>query len=257
MRHAVALALLLGAVALPARAGLFDDAEARKQIDQLRDEVRSKYTEHDGRVLKLEAAARGQIELQNQIEALRAELARLRGQLEVVTNDLEQAQKRQRDFYVDLDTRLRKLETPVIADAAQSAPAAAASAPPPVDTAAETHDYEAALNLFRAGKAKEAAAGFLAFIKAYPQSNFLPSAQFWAANALYDTHEVARAADLYGKVAEGAPDDPRAPDALLGLSNCQLTLGDKKGARASLEKILAKYSSSPAAQTAKQRLGKK
>lgn len=242
----IALAMLLGAVALPARAGLFDDDIARKQIESVR-------IDHENRLEKLEASARGQIELANQIEALKQELAKLRGQMEVLTNDLDQAQKRQRDFYVDLDTRLRKFETAAVApDASQSAPAA-----PVADPANETHDYEAALNLVKAGKNKDAAAAFIAFTKAYPKSSFLPSANFWAASALYQQREVAEAARYYGKTADGWPDDARAPDALLGLSNCQTELGDKKGARASLEKIVSKYPSSPAAQTAKQRLGKK
>lgn len=245
MRRAVALLLLTGAV-LPARAGVFDDDVARKQIESVRIDV-------DNRLQKLEASARGQIELANQIEALKQDIAKLRGQIEVMANDLDQAQKRQRDFYVDLDTRLRKFETAAVApDAAANAPAA-----PAADPANETRDYEAALNLVKAGKNKEAAAGFIAFTKAYPKSSFLPSANFWAASALYQQHEVADAAKYYAKTAEGWPDDARAPDALLGLSNCQAELGDKKGSRASLEKIVAHYPSSPAAHTAKQRLGKK
>lgn len=251
MQRAVVLALLLGAAAFPARAGLFDDTEARKQIEDLR----GRFTEQEGRVQKLEAAARGQIELQNQIEALRADIARLRGQLEVITNDLEQAQKRQRDFYVDLDTRLRKFEAAAIVEVEGAPPTAAST--PAVDPAAETRDYEAALNLLKAGKNKEAATAFLAFVKAYPSSSFVVSAQFWAASSLYQTHEVAKAAELFAKVAETMPDDARAPEALLGLSSCQNELGDKRGARATLEKIVSKYPSSPAAQTARQRLGKK
>ncbi|MCX9154759.1 tol-pal system protein YbgF [Niveibacterium sp. 24ML] len=241
--RAIVLALMLGAVALPARAGLFDDDVARKQIEALR-------VDHENRLQKLEASARGQIELANQIESLKQEIAKLRGQIEVLTNDLDQSQKRQRDFYVDLDTRLRKFETvAVAAEGGDAAPAA--------DPANETRDYEAALNLVKAGKNKEAAAAFIAFTKAHPKSSFLPSANYWAASALYQQREIAEAVKYYGKTADTWPDDARAPDALLGLSNCQAELGDKKGARASLEKIVSRYPSSPAAQTAKQRLGKK
>jgi tol-pal system protein YbgF len=52
----------------------------------------------------------GVIQLMNQIDAQQAEIGRLRGQLEVLSNGLENAQKRQRDMYVDLDTRLRRIE---------------------------------------------------------------------------------------------------------------------------------------------------
>jgi tol-pal system protein YbgF len=55
-------------------------------------------------------ANRGIVQLLNQVEALNGELSRLRGQIEVLTNDISNAQKRQRDMYVDLDTRLRRIE---------------------------------------------------------------------------------------------------------------------------------------------------
>ena len=53
---------------------------------------------------------RGVVQLLNQVEALNGELNRLRGQIEVLANDVNNAQKRQRDMYVDLDTRLRRIE---------------------------------------------------------------------------------------------------------------------------------------------------
>ena len=53
---------------------------------------------------------RGVIELMNQVEAVNVELKRLRGELEVLTNTLDNAQRRQKDMYLDLDTRLRRLE---------------------------------------------------------------------------------------------------------------------------------------------------
>lgn len=52
----------------------------------------------------------GVIELMNQVESLNAELNRIRGELEVINNGLENAQRRQRDMYLDLDTRMRRLE---------------------------------------------------------------------------------------------------------------------------------------------------
>ena len=55
-------------------------------------------------------ANRGVVQLLNQVEALNGELNRLRGQMEVLSNDITNAQKRQRDMYVDLDTRLRRME---------------------------------------------------------------------------------------------------------------------------------------------------
>lgn len=247
--------ILLGALSMPACAGLFDDDEARARIEQLRNQTNS-------RLENLESTQRNQLEFSNQIEALRAELAKLRGQVEVLTFDLESAQKRQRDFYVDLDNRLRKLEAPPAGDEAK--PAAGAGTPPPAtaaaapaDPAAETRDYESALNLFKAGKYKESAAAFTSFIKAHPGGTYLASAHYWAANSFYQLRDFGKAADHYLKVSSGWSGDPKAPDALLGLSNCQQETGNAKAARTTLESLVAKYPSSPAADIARQRLKKK
>ncbi len=235
------LAALLLVVALPAHSALFDDEEARRRIEALRIEA-------NARMDKLEAASRGQIELANQIETLKAEVAKLRGQIEVLTNEIESTQKRQKDFYVDLDNRLRKLEPQA---GAEGMPAGAR---PASDPAAETRDYEAALNLFKAGKHKSALTAFLAFIKAYPASPFLPSAHYWAGSAHYQLGEYKKAMELFVKLAATWPDDAKAPDALLGQANCQQESGDAKGARKTRETLVAKYPDSAAAAVARQRL---
>ncbi len=107
---------LVIAAALPfagvAHAGLFDDDEARKNIKLLAEKVDAQNKDYDARLLKLDESIKnlGIIQLLNQIESLNAEIAKLRGQIEVLANQNEQLQKRQRDFYLDIDTRLRTLE---------------------------------------------------------------------------------------------------------------------------------------------------
>src|SRR5438477_6739327 len=131
---AVAPIVLLLAVAAqltisPAHAALFDDDEARKRIESLKGRVDQLESSLSARLGTLEATVKNQglVELLHDVEQIKADIAKLRGQYEVLTYELEQAQKRQRDLYLDLDGRLRKLEA-----AAGAAPAAAApSGPPP------------------------------------------------------------------------------------------------------------------------------
>ena len=122
-------------LSVSADAGLFDDEEARKQILQLRTQLADTQRTLDARIGELEAQARNRsiIDLFNQVEILKTEFARLRGQLELLQNEMENTQKRQRDLYVDLDGRLRKLEAQQAEQAARAAAAAAAAAamPPP------------------------------------------------------------------------------------------------------------------------------
>jgi tol-pal system protein YbgF len=240
-RNGVAAALAaLFIVAAPARAALFDDEIARQRIEDLRADTKARTGKLE---TQLEQSQRTQLELNNQIEALRGEIAKLRGQVEVLTYELEASTKRQKDFYLDLDTRLRTLETKPVA-----------AAEPEVDPAAEPRDYEAALNLLKGGKYAEAQLAFEAFIKTWPQSSFQPAAHYWAASAAFQTKAYSRAAELYREVHAQWPADVRAPEALIGLANTQQIQGDAKGAKKTLDMVIAQYPGTPSADVARQRI---
>ena len=97
----VRIALLIAALgAAQAQAGMFDDEEARRQITDLRIKNEARFDQQ----------AKAQLDLASQIQRQAEEIARLRGQIETLTYELETAKKRQQDFYLDLDTRLRKFE---------------------------------------------------------------------------------------------------------------------------------------------------
>ncbi len=252
----VALALLLALVGTQsAHAGVFDDLEARQQIQDLA-------TRHGER---FDTLSKAQFELVNQIQALRDENAKLRGLVETLNFELESSKKRQQDFYVDLDNRLRKLETTAVPAVAETDPAAAldgipsaveSEPKPAADPAAEAREYEAALNFFKANKIKEAATAFEAFVKAHPDSTLAPNAQYWLGNAHYALRDCKKAIDDHKLVISKWPQHAKAPDALINIATCQQELGDAKGAKTSLETVLIKYPDSSAAATAKQRLKK-
>lgn len=217
-----------------AHAQLFGgDDEARRQVVELRQEMTG----------RIEAISRGQFEMSNQNELLRGEITKLRGQIEVLTHEIDTLKQRQRDFYVDLDNRLRQIEQPVGA----SAPAG--------DPAAESASYEGALNLLKGGKHGEALAAFKQFLTQYPRSTLLPGATFWAGNAALQAKEVAAAKDFFSAVIANWPDNSLASDAMLGLANSQQLLGDARSSTDTLKQLIARYPGSSAAQVASQRLG--
>jgi tol-pal system protein YbgF len=271
-------------------AGLFDDEEARKQIVQLRNQVAEQQRVIDQRLGELEAQARNRsiIDLFNQVETLRAEMARLRGQLELLQNEIENSQKRQRDLYVDLDGRMRKIEaaqeaarqaaanTPtqpsIMPDPLRSAPPAVAGQPQPplqstpvapqvtpvvpvADPSREQATYDQGLEHFRAGRFAEAVTAFQFFVRSYPRSPLASSAQYWIGNSLYATRDFRGAIAAQRQLLSQYPDSGKAPDALLNIATSQSELGDIQGARATLQEVNAKYPSSEAAAKARQRLG--
>ncbi len=244
------LALLFALLgAHQAQAALFDDDEARRQIKDLAIQSNE----------RIETLSKAQFDLVNQIQALREENAKLRGQVETLSYELESAKKRQQDFYVDLDGRLRKIEmqTPPPAEA-KPADEVPADPPPKIasDPAVEARAYETALNYFKANKIKEAASAFELFVKTYPDSTLTPNAQYWLGNANYALHDCKKAIDAHKVVISRWPQHAKAPDSMINIATCQQELGDAKAAKAMLETVLIKYPDSSAAATAKQRLKK-
>jgi tol-pal system protein YbgF len=270
-RVVLAGVLAAAAAAIPARAGLFDDAEARRRIDLLRNELSQQGKENEARIAKLEESIRsiGVIELVRQLEDLNAELARLRGQLEVLANENQQIQKRQRDFYLDLDSRLKRLEGGSGA-AAPSSPsdggvaptassAAAASAAPPhaptkEDQAREVKSYDAASNLFRRNDFASAIETFRAFVKDYPSSPLAANAGYWIGISYANMRDYRSALAAQEELLAKYPQSPKAPDALLAIAAIQSEQGDAGSARNTLEDIIARYPLSEAAGKARTRL---
>lgn len=239
MRIGLPAALLcLSFLALPARAGLFDDEQARQRIEQLRKEV-------DALTQRADTLSANQLDFANQGEAIRADIAKLRGQMEVLTHELDAAQKRQKDFYVDLDNRLRKLE--------QATTTADETAAEP-DPAEETREYEAALELLKTSRFKEAAAAFDAFLDTRPQSGLRASATYWCAYAHAQAGNQRKAADLFAAFAATWPEDERAPNALEAQAKSLDALKDGKGARQVTQTLAEKYPDSEAGKRAKWRL---
>lgn len=253
MNKLLPIAFLLATLGFnSAHAQLFGgDEQARRQIAELREQLTA----------RMEATNRGQLELANQNEALRTEVANLRGQVEVLNHELESLKQRQRDFYVDLDKRVQRIEgstpPPPSADAGAllgTAPPAGASAAG--DPATESTEYEAALTLLKGGKHAEALAAFNRFVARHPQSASLPNAHFWAGNAALQARDISASRGHFNTVLQRWPQDKVAPDAMLGLANTQQALGDARGSQETLRKVISQYPNSTAAQQASQRLGR-
>jgi tol-pal system protein YbgF len=249
VRNQTAWLVLAAAFALPVPAhALFDDDVARAKIEELRKQVEAAAKLVDERLART-ADRSALVEFAAQIDALRGDIARLRGQLEVLQNQGENADKRGKDLYVDIDTRLRKLEQVKEAAAAPEKPPAEAGPP-----ASETKAYEAALNQFKLGNYSLAISAFQGFLVTYPSSKLAPSAQYWIGNAHFAQRDYKQAAAAQQRVLSAWPDDPKAPDAMLNIASAQDALGDRRGAQKTLEALLVKYPGSPAAASAKQRL---
>ncbi|CAH1903712.1 Eukaryotic translation initiation factor 3 110 kDa subunit [Candidatus Nitrotoga sp. HW29] len=107
-----------------AHAAFFTDEEAHNQIRQLKERVfnlegsgkqQTETIKQQADTIKQQIEIRKQqtreiLDLQAQLETQKDELRRLRGQDEMQAHSLQETEKRQRDSYIDLDTRLRRFE---------------------------------------------------------------------------------------------------------------------------------------------------
>jgi tol-pal system protein YbgF len=249
--RAAALALALAAFTLLAAApahALFGDDEARKAILDLRaksaEQDKAMQQRFDALQAEIARVQRNQLDLVSQIEALKQEIAKLRGQNESLTNEVAILQKRSRDVYVELDGRLKTLEPkPVTLDGKSV-----------TIGRDEQGAYDAALVLFRAGDFQGAIKSLQTFLVRYPQSAYVPSAHYWIGNAYYALKDYKNAIASQQVVTERFADTPRAPEALLNIAASQDELKQRTAARATLQKLIKEYPDSESAKVAKERL---
>ncbi len=267
----VTVLIALSAFSLNAVAGLFDDEEARKDLRNLRAQIEQQNRDNDSRLQKLDDSIKnlGIIQLLNQIEQLNAEIAKLRGQVEVLSNSDEQLNKRQRDFYLDIDTRLRKLEgatsdaaavSPISAAPGVVAPVTAVAAPPLSASqltalrAKEDGAYDVGSNAFKRGDYAAAIRAFQTFIKDYPNGQLVSNAHYWMGISYFNMRDYGNARSTQEQLLRQYPDSAKAPDALLAMASIYSEIGDTGSARNALEDVIAKYPGSEAATKARTRL---
>ncbi len=258
------------AAAGAAHAGLFDDEEARKAIVELRTRFVQAEEANKARIAELtaqnanqtaaqatalaaaqaplleqlSALRRSLLDLNNQLETLRGDIAKLRGSDEQIARDVAELQRRQRDVGQTLDDRIRRLE-PVKAtiDGREVM----------VDQE-EKRGFEDAIAPIRNGEFDKAATALSGFARRYPASPYSNQVRFWLGNALYGKRDYKEAVSAFRSFVTGAPDHPRAPEALLSVANSQAEMKDPRAARKTIEELIKSYPQSEAAAAGKDRL---
>lgn len=247
--------LLLAAVCIGgvsnAWAGLFDDDEARRAILELRQRVESHRQADEQAIKQLNEdnlqVRRSLLNLQTQIDNLAAELAKARGQNEQLTKDLAEAQRKNLELQQaqrGQEERLRRFEPIKLMHEGKEITV----------EPAEKRDFDAAMALFRRPDYVNAQTAFGDFLRRYPRSPYLASVYFWLGNAQYAARDYNGAINNFRALLAHAPEDTRAPEAVLSIANCQLELKDTRAARKTLEDLVKAYPQSEAAAAAKERL---
>lgn len=290
-RRLAASLCLLGLLVPTAQAALFEDEEARRAILDLRQRLENqrqtqlqstdqtlqksldqsqKQIEILRKQVELEINQSKQdnrqaaLQLQAQIEALKQDIANLRGEREQLLREITLLQRAQKDINVEIEERFQKIYDQFAKKEAPSSQKEEAPKSAKVNVQVdgfeflaepdEKRDFEAAFVLFRKGDFAAAAKEFAQFVKVYSASGYKPSALYWLGSAKFARRDFNEAiAHLKGLVND-FPNHARAPEAMLTIGNAQLEIKQAKEARKTFNELLKLYPTTEAAAAAKDRL---
>jgi tol-pal system protein YbgF len=256
-RHKIVLiGLALAVVSVAGARAATQGGPAQPQID-----VQQSIAVLGQRVSALEdrMQSSGLLDLLNQVTELRQEIAQLRGTQEEQAHDLDQLDKREKDVYSDLNARITALAkqqqaTPPL-EPVKLQPSETLSVTPPSGTGGdETHAYEAALSLFRAGNYKASIAAFQAFLQKYPEATLSSNACYWMGLGQASLGDFKAATQSYQRILKDYPNSHKAPDAMLSLARIHIQQGKLPMAQDLLGQVVSKYPTSKAADNARKLL---
>ncbi|TBR13753.1 MAG: tol-pal system protein YbgF [Lysobacter sp.] len=223
------------------------------------------------------ANTQANVQLLNQLAQLRSEMQALRSQVEELQQANETAGALAKTRYLDIDSRLERLEGGTAAGPAKTAPvlpppADAAAATPPVraaaratapaaptagsatPTGAELAAYNVAFDALKMGRYADASRLFTAFLDGYPGGVYTPNAFYWLGESYYATRNYALALQQFEQLLDRFPTHDKAAGALLKIGLTHLGLQQEDAARAAFAGVVSRYPGTDAARSANDRL---
>jgi tol-pal system protein YbgF len=231
---------------------------------------------------------RAMLDMIQQVDEVSEDIGLLRGEIEVQGNDINEIKKRQRELYLDIDRRMRVLESgatsqapagqisvPQVGTAAsvgttttgQQTPSVEPSTPEPATSttasvsqtpsatqSAEKTAYQAAFDTLKEGRYKQAKTELKTFLDKYPKSSFAGNAQYWLGEAHYVTRNFDQGVVEFEKVLKTYPTSNKVPDAMLKLGYTFYERKQFDQAKAILQDLRARFPKTTAASLATKRL---
>ena len=272
---------------------LFEDEGARKKLNEIQDQLNALQSsiefQLNEKFTNFEKSNKIDPKLINslseRINSLFDDLAKLRGEVEVLTYALQTSEERQKVLYKELNERLQKIENSALkiennVNSAESTPTnqpltqnnliiqeeevlpeiapepipQAADLPPLVDKNIEYQEFEDAKKLITATKYKEAFDALDKFVINYPSSELLPEAKYNLGYTQFALRNYKAAINTFNKIVLEYPDNPIAPNSLYQVSNSQIQLTRITKAKQTLRTLIKKYPNADIIPSAKKRL---
>lgn len=219
------------------------------------DPVMVKLADLERRLQGIERVVQNQslVKLTQQVNASERRGDATLGRVEELEYKSENAMDRQRQLYVDLDTRMQELEASVQAQNATGS-STLTQGQLPVPGGSDRDNYQAAFELLKEQNYGPAASAFEQFLATFPDSELADNAQYWLAEAHYVTQQFDLALSEFEVVIESFPESRKVPDALLKIAYCNYELERWVDARESLNRVQSEFAESTAARLASQRI---
>ncbi|MCF6300402.1 MAG: tol-pal system protein YbgF [Proteobacteria bacterium] len=228
-----------------------------------------------------------------QIQTLQTQMAELQGVIEEQNHLIGELQKRQKILYVDMDSRIARLEESPLAnqqrnelsqdsaisdvlttdesgDLQISNPEIRESVEANIETsviAAEQIDvtanitnplandlYQSAFNHLKSGRFSESARLFEDFIQQYPKHDLTDNSYYWLGESYYVTRNYSMALSAFQSLEQLFPLSNKLADALLKIGYTYHELEDYQQAKTALTKVTDTFPNSSVARLAKNRI---
>ena len=196
------------------------------------------------------------VNLTQQVTALERRTDELQGISETLNHDATSTADRQRDLYMDIDARIRNLESNLQARNAPSVLDGGSLAPGqlPVPGGSDRDNYQAAFELVKEQRYEPAALAFKQFLVTFPESDLASNAQYWLAESYYVTQAFTDALTAFQVVIDKYSGSSKVADALLKMGYCNYELKRWDAAKVSLARVQIDFPDTTAARLAAQRL---
>jgi tol-pal system protein YbgF len=179
---------------------------------------------------------------------VRGDLYALSQQLLQVQELTGQSQRRLQEMRASLEARGQEIA------AENTAPQGQAPTPSPAAQPGPNQLFQLSLDQLRRGSAGAARSGFEQLVREHPNSDLVPDAWFYLAEAHSMEGNTAQADSAYATVVSRYPRSPRASTALYKRALLLEAHGDATAARTLLNQVIERYPRSDEAALARERL---
>jgi tol-pal system protein YbgF len=181
------------------------------------------------------------------ISSIREQLEQINGKLAEEQNNLVNLQKKQNQFYQNLDQRISVLEQEKgksgAVDTKVKIPPANTSLPVVKVTGKVTEDqaYQAAFSLISDNKYDQAQAALQSYISTFPDGKSRWDARYWSGEIYFLRKNYSQAEKMFSEVVANGSDQGRIPVCQLRLAKIYLSTNREAQAKQLLNLVKSKY----------------